>query len=135
MATRIPARLSAAEGRRFGLTVGAAFLALAGLAWWRGRVLTFDVAVGVGLALVIAALVVPARLGLFYRLWMGLAAMMSKVTTPIFMGIVYFVVVTPTGLVRRLAGKDSLVRPRTAKSFWISRAADAQQRTGMERQF
>jgi len=51
------------------------------------------------------------------------------------MGIVYFVVVTPTGLVRRLAGKDSLVRPRTAKSFWISRAADAQQRTGMERQF
>src|SRR5438093_4840490 len=95
LAGRISARLTVAEGRRFGLTVGAAFLALAGLAWWRGRVLTFDVAVGVGLALVIAALVVPARLGLFYRLWMGLAAVMSKVTTPIFMGIVYFVVVTP----------------------------------------
>ncbi len=97
--------------------------------------LTVDVAVGIGLALVITGLVVPARLGLIYRLWMGLAAVMSKVTTPIFMGIVYFVVVTPTGLVRRLAGKDSLVRPRTAKSFWISRAADAQHRTGMERQF
>jgi hypothetical protein len=105
------------------------------LAWWRGRLLTAGVATGVGLALVIAALVVPARLGPIYRLWMGLAAAMSKVTTPVFMGIIYFAVVTPTGLLRRLAGKDSLVRPRTAKSFWVSRAADAQRRAGMERQF
>ncbi|HEV8305294.1 MAG TPA: SxtJ family membrane protein [Gemmatimonadales bacterium] len=135
MATRVPARLSAAEGRRFGLTVGGAFVVLGGLAWWRGRLLTAGVATGVGLALVIAALVVPARLGPIYRLWMGLAAAMSKVTTPVFMGIIYFAVVTPTGLLRRLAGKDSLVRPRTAKSFWVSRAADAQRRAGMERQF
>jgi Saxitoxin biosynthesis operon protein SxtJ len=135
LATRVPARLSAAEGRRFGLTVGGAFVVLGGLAWWRGRLLTAGVATGVGLALVIAALVVPARLGPIYRLWMGLAAAMSKVTTPVFMGIIYFAVVTPTGLLRRLAGKDSLVRPRTAKSFWVSRAADAQRRAGMERQF
>jgi Saxitoxin biosynthesis operon protein SxtJ len=135
VATGIPARLSAAEGRRFGLTVGAAFVGLGAVAWWRGHVLSAGIMAGVGLVLLIAALLVPGRLGLVYRLWMGLAAVISKVTTPVFMGIVYFVVVTPTGLVRRLAGKDSLVRPRTAKSFWIARAADAQQRTSMERQF
>lgn len=135
MAARVPARLSAAEGRRFGLTVGIAFAVLGGLAWWRGRLLVAGVAGGVGLALVIAALVVPARLGPIQRAWMGLAAAMSRITTPVFMGVVYFVVVTPIGLLRRLAGKNSLLRPRTAKSFWVSRADDAERRAGMERQF
>lgn len=127
--------MSAAEGRRFGLTVGAAFAGLGGLVWWRGPVLVAGAAVGVGLALGIASLVVPARLGPIYRLWMGLAVLMSKITTPVFMGVVYFAVVTPTGLLRRLAGKNALMRPRTAKTFWVSRAADAHRRTGMERQF
>ena len=135
MAARVPARLTAAEGRRFGLTVGIAFAVLGGLAWWRGRVLVAGVALGIGLVLVIAALVVPARLGPIERAWMGLAGVMSRITTPVFMGIVYFVVVTPTGLLRRLAGRNSLLRPRTAGSFWVSRAADAHRRTGMERQF
>jgi len=135
LAARVPARLSAAEGRRFGLTVGIAFAVLGGVAWWRGRVLVTAVALGIGLVLLIAALVVPARLGPVHRAWMGLAAAMSKITTPVFMGIVYFAVVTPTGLLRRLAGKNSLLRTRTAKSFWVSRAADADRRTGMERQF
>jgi hypothetical protein len=97
--------------------------------------LVAGVAGGVGLALVIAALVVPARLGPIQRAWMGLAAAMSRITTPVFMGVVYFVVVTPIGLLRRLAGKNSLLRPRTAKSFWVSRADDAERRAGMERQF
>jgi hypothetical protein len=132
---RVPARLSVAEGRRFGLTVGTAFAILGGLAWRRGHLVAAGVAAGVGLTLVMAALLVPVRLGPIYRLWMGLAVVMSKITTPIFMAVVYFVVVTPTGLLRRLAGKNSLTRSRTAKSFWVPRAAHAERRTGMERQF
>jgi hypothetical protein len=135
LATRIPARLSAAEGRRFGLTVGIAFAVLGGLVWWRGHVLVAGVALGLGLALVIAALVVPSRLGPIYRAWMGLAVVLSKITTPVFMGVVYFGVVTPTGLLRRLAGKNALRRQPVGNTFWVSRAADAHRRTGMERQF
>ena len=39
MAAGIPARLTAAEGRKFAFTVAAAFLVLAALLWWRGRLL------------------------------------------------------------------------------------------------
>ena len=35
MADRVPARLTAAQGRRFAFTVGAAFLVFGGIAWWR----------------------------------------------------------------------------------------------------
>lgn len=135
MAARIPARLSPAEGRHFGLTVGAAFVLLGAIALWRGHELSAGVFVGIGVSLVAAALLLPARLGPIYRFWMGLAAAISKVTTPVAMGIVYFVVVTPIGLLRRLAGKDSLVRPRTASTFWVSRSPGGERRTGMERQF
>lgn len=110
-------------------------MVLAGVAWWRGRVVVAGVAVGVGLFLLLASLVMPTRLGPIYRAWMGLAAVMSKITTPVFMGIVYFAVLTPTGLLRRLAGKNPLNRPRTATSFWVARETDARLRTGMERQF
>ena len=42
-----------------------------------------------------------ASLGPVERAWMGLAGIISKVTTPIFMSVVYFVVLTPVGLLRR----------------------------------
>jgi len=134
VAAGVPARLSSGEGRRFGLTLGAAFLALAGLAAWRGHALEARALAGLGGALAAAALVVPAWLGPVRRLWMALAAAISRVTTPVFLGLVYFAVLTPTGLVRRLAGRR-LARPRHTESFWVARGVVAQQRTDMERQF
>jgi hypothetical protein len=41
---------------------------------------------------------------------MKFGLLMSKVTTPLIMGIVFFLVITPMGVLRRLFGKDSLVR-------------------------
>ena len=72
MATAISAGLSAKEGRKFGLTVGAAFLVLGALLWWRGRALAPWLG-SLGAVLALAGLVVPARLGPVQRAWMGLA--------------------------------------------------------------
>ena len=135
MAARVSARLTAGEGRRFGLTLGAGFLVLAGLTAWRGHSLEARAFAGLGGALVAAALVVPARLGPVHRFWMALAAAISRVTTPVFLGLVYFVVLTPTGLVRRLASRNRLARPSLSSSFWVAREVAARRRTDMERQF
>jgi hypothetical protein len=121
VAEGIPARLTPAEGRKFGLTVGGAFLALAGLLWWRGRVPAALVCAVLGGALVVAGLVAPARLGTVRRAWMGFGRLMSRVTTPVFMGIVYFLILTPIGCVMRLLGKNPVARPPVAGSFWVRR--------------
>jgi hypothetical protein len=55
-------------------------------------------------------LVAPQTLRLVYRGWMMLGLLISKVTTPIIMGVVFFLVVTPMGLVRRITGKDAMAR-------------------------
>ena len=70
MAARVSARLTPGEGRRFGLTLGAGFLVLAGLTAWRGHSLEARAFAGLGGGLVAAALLVPARLGPVHRFWM-----------------------------------------------------------------
>jgi saxitoxin biosynthesis operon SxtJ-like protein len=133
--TRVPARLSPAEGRRFGLTVGVAFVAVGAVLWWRGHGAAAPVAAAAGTLLVVAGLVTPARLGPVYRGWMGLATVLSRITTPLFLGIAYFGVITPTGLLRRLAGRNPLVRRPSQPSFWIPREAGARRRRDMEHLF
>jgi hypothetical protein len=120
LATGIPARLSPAEGRKFGLTVGAAFLVLAGITWWREHETLMYVFTGLGGALVAAGLVVPGRMGPIYRAWMGFAHAISKVTTPIFMGIVYFVVIMPVGLIMRALGRNPVRHRPVGGSFWVT---------------
>ena len=86
MERRVPARLTAREGRAFAFPVGAAFLVLAGITWWRDHELLTRVFGGVGGLLLLAGLLIPTLLGPLQRGWMGLAHAISKVTTPIFMG-------------------------------------------------
>jgi len=134
LATGIPAGLRAPEGRRFGLTVGGAFLVLAALASWRGRPIGLGIFATLGALLVLGGLALPTRLGPVYRAWMGLAHQLSQLTTPIFLGVIFFVVVAPIGLVMRLCGRRALARPAVGSSFWVSRPANTR-RSDMEHQF
>jgi len=132
VATRIPARLTAAEGRKFGLTVGTAFLVIGALAFWRGRETPATLLAAIGAVLALAGLLVPTRLGPVESAWMKLAHAISKVTTPIVMGIIYFVVITPAGVLRRRFGGNPLHHQVTDHGLWKRRTS---QPTSMQRQF
>ncbi len=134
MAARISTRLTVAEGRRFGLTVGAAFLGLGGVAWWRGRERTGAVFAAIGALLIAGALLAPARLGPIYRAWMASAHGLSRVTTPLVLGVVFYCVLTPVGVLRRLLGASPLRRPQGA-SGWVPRPPATRRRMDLERQF
>lgn len=134
MAAVSSAGLTRAEGRKFGLTVGIAFLVLSGLLhFWRHKETAAALASGLGALLVVAALVLPARLGPLQRAWMGLAHAISKLTTPIFMGIVFFLVITPTGLLMRLFRRRTLAHRERDGGFWVAPASGG--RSDLKRQF
>ena len=118
MAREIRAGLTKSEGRSFGLAVGSAFLALAIVLWWRGRSVPAVSVAAIGALLMLAGVSIPDRLGPVHRAWMGLAGAISKVTTPVFMSLVYFLVITPTGIVRRVVSRSPLERP-DADTYWI----------------
>jgi hypothetical protein len=121
MAEGIPARLTAAAGRRFALTVGGAFLLLAAIAWWRGHPITMTVLGVPGAVLVAAGALIPTYLGPVERAWMTLAHLISKVTTPIVMGAMYMVVLTPVAALRRWVSGNPLVHAAQKSSYWKSR--------------
>jgi hypothetical protein len=106
--------------REFGWIVGGILLALG--SWWvyRGK---FEQArpifIGVGALLVVLGTLLPKLLRWPNRGWLVLGEALSKVMTTLILGIVYFVVLTPIGLVLRLRGWDPLQR-RTAPqaSYW-----------------
>jgi len=134
MAERSPARLTAAQGRRFGLTVGVAFLVLAAILVWRGHLKTATAFGVIGGVLALAGLVMPSRLGPVERGWMQFAHLISKVTTPIVMGAMYLLVLTPFGFLRRLFGGNPLVHNAEDRGFWKPRPT-GRSRSNLERQF
>lgn len=134
MAGRVRTGLTAREGRRFGLTVGIAFLVITGFLIWREHLFPARITGGLGGLLVLAGLLIPTRLGPVERAWMGLAHAISKVTTPIFMGLVYFLVMTPIGIMRRTFGSNPMVHGAAdVDTYWQDK--DPTRSGGLERQF
>ena len=129
----VPARLTAREGRRFAFTVGIAFLVLAALSAWRGHHLPPRILGGIGAALLLAGVVVPGRLSRVYRAWMGLASAISKVTAPIVVGAMYFIVLSPIGTLMRLFGRNPLRQRERDGGFWVP--APSGGRSNLENQF
>jgi len=126
--------LSTAEGRKFGVTVGAAFLVITAILWWRDHPTAMLVTGSIGGALVVAGLLIPRHLGPVERAWMALALAISKVTTPVSMGVLYFLVLLPAGAIMRLVGKRPLVHQAGAAGYWILRTRQRVPNS-MERQF
>src|SRR6185369_5316826 len=106
--------------REFGLIVGGVFVLL-GL-WWlyRGKfAMAAYVVSAVGSALILCGLVFPRLLTTPRRLWMKLAEALSYISSRVILAIVFFLVLTPIGLVKRAMGWDPLQRRSGSRdSFW-----------------
>jgi hypothetical protein len=117
-------RPSPAELRVFGFVLLGIFVVAGAVLRWR-----FDSSLaagwvwgcGLGLAALYAA-VRPIRLPL-YLAWMHAVRPLAWVVSHLALGLVYFAIITPIGLVMRLAGRDALARrfDRGASSYWIAR--------------
>ena len=76
----------------------------------------------------------PVPLDTGYGFWMGIAVGISKVTTPIFMGIIFFVVIAPIGLFMRLVRRNPVKHKPRNGSYWTDHAAEDERGT-MTNQF
>lgn len=106
--------------REFGLIVGGVLVLLG--AWWlyRGKLISAaKVTLPLGTLLMLLALVFPRALIFPNKAWMLLAEALSFITTRLILGIVFFLIMTPIGFIKRSLGWDPLSR-RSAKdsSYW-----------------
>jgi Saxitoxin biosynthesis operon protein SxtJ len=133
------AREEVVEGstdRVFGVVFAVVFLMIASwpllygapLRWWACFVST---------AFALVALAKPALLTAPNRLWMKFGILLGHVVSPIALGVLFYGVVTPVGLMMRLTGKDALRRSRDsgAASYWLPRRPPGPPPDSMTNQF
>ena len=111
--------VKSSSNRAFGI-VFAIFLALVGLGPLRSRHAIRWWALALGSLVLAIALLRPAWLTPFNRAWTKLGSLLSRVVSPVVMALLFFLVVTPCGILIRLLGKDPM-RLAPAKSYWIER--------------
>lgn len=78
---------------------------------------------GAGALFGILALFYPSVLSPLNRVWMAFGALLHRIVNPIVMGVIYFLVFTPMGLLMRIFGFDPL-RVKSGHgpgSYWIKR--------------
>jgi O-antigen/teichoic acid export membrane protein len=97
--------------RDFGLLMAGVIGVLFGLffPWLLGRPWPLWPWVIAG-AFVAPALIAPTALRPVYRGWMRFGLLMSRIMTPLVLGLVFFLVFTPVALVFKVLGKDAMRR-------------------------
>ena len=99
--------------RRFAFLTGGIFVGLfAGVPLLRHHPVPVWPCV-VGGVLVLWGIAAPGTLGPVYRLWMIIGRALGYVNSRILLSVVFFVLVTPIGLITRLFGYDPLLLSRS----------------------
>ena len=107
------------QERQFGFLFAAVFAIVAFWPLWPLRAPNLYWLAGAG-AWLAAALIYPKMLAPLCKAWMAFGHALGWLNTRVILGIVFFLLVTPIGLIMRLLGKDSL-RLRCAGSYWVVR--------------
>lgn len=85
----------------------------------------------------VVALVRPALLAPANRLWLTLGLLLHRVSSPLVLGLLFFLLFTPMGLLMKALGKDPL-RLRldpSSSSYWIHRTPPGPEPETMRNQF
>ncbi|MHC4295235.1 MAG: SxtJ family membrane protein, partial [Planctomycetota bacterium] len=81
--------------------------------------------------------VAPTRLAPLNRAWTALSLILFRIVNPLVLGIMFFLVVLPIGLLMRLFGKDPLrlMFDREAPTYWIDKEPLGPAKETMRNQF
>ena len=128
--------LEGSSDRNFGLVIAGAFLVIAVVPLLHGQTPRWW-AMGVAIVFALLALVRPALLAGLNRWWTRLGAFISKMISPIVLGVLFYGVLTPVGAIIRLTGKDPLRLKfdPDADSYWIPRKPPGPPPDSMTNQF
>jgi hypothetical protein len=111
------------KNREFGCFFAAVFSAIAIYAYWAGWGTMVPVALAGAILIAAVTLFSPSLLAPLNRLWYGLGMLLGKIISPVVLGFIFFVLITPVSLLTRLFGRDELkIKKRNVESYWVERS-------------
>jgi hypothetical protein len=124
------------ELKQFGLTMGVVIVGIFGLIlpWLFNQ--TYPLWPWLLAALFIVwSYVSPRTLKHIYFLWMRFGLVMNRITTPLLLGIVFYLIITPMGLVMRLFGRDAMQLKSASDMQSYRRQSQCREKETLERPF
>ncbi len=107
---------------KFGNFFTFLFASLAAYAYWNKWSIVFVVALFLAVFFAFATLIAPQALAPLNRIWFGIGVLLGKIVSPIVLGIIFFLLISPVSLVSRLFGRDELkLLKRNLDSYWVVR--------------
>ena len=122
--------------RGFGLVFASVFLLIALYPLLGNGEIRF-LSLSISGIFLIVALSLPNVLTPATLLWMKFGAILHKLVSPFILGLVFFLLITPTGMLMRILGKD-LLRLRidpSSESYWIKRVPPGPAAESLNNQF
>ena len=108
----------------FGWFFAAVFATIAAYTYWSGWTTATLVTLIFAILFAITTLLAPKLLHPLNRLWYELGMLLGKIISPIVLGLIFFVLITPVSLITRLFGRDELkVKKRNVETYWIERSS------------
>jgi saxitoxin biosynthesis operon SxtJ-like protein len=89
----------------------------------------------ISICFILASLIKPLALKSIYKVWMKFGYVMHSITTPILLGIVYYFVLTPIGLIKRIFDKDAMGLDFQSDKMTYRKKSQIRARNSIERPF
>lgn len=126
----------ASSDRSFGIVFGVVFLIVAVLPLFLSGGIRVWAAIA-SASFFLVAFVLPKLLAPLNRLWIRFGLLLHHIVSPVVLGILFYLFVTPMSLVMRVMGKDFL-RLRfdsASRSYWIERNPPGPRPDSLNNQF
>ena len=107
---------------KFGYFFALLFAAIAAYGYWKSweKLAVMTSVLAVSFAFV--ARIAPDALKALNRLWYELGFLLGKIVSPVVLGIIFFVLISPISLISRLFGRDELkMKKQNLESYWVVR--------------
>ena len=122
--------------RKFGITIGVILLIIAGFLFWKEKE-SFQILLTFGIIFCILGIVIPFILKPIYWVWMIFATILGWIMTRVILSLLFYIIVTPIGLISRLFGKQfvELRWDKSNNSYWNYRTNEHLKKENYEKQF
>ncbi len=122
--------------KKTGISVGVVLILISLLLWYLGKASFVYFSITGGLFVILAFISIPI-LRPFHKLWMMLALLMGFVMSRVILTILYYIVLTPIGLLAKIVGKKfiPLGFDKKTPTYWEKRENIVKQKIDYDRQF
>ena len=121
--------------RSFGITMGIILFIISFILFYYGKS-SYQITIYAGIGFIGLGVIIPFVLKPVYILWMTFAVILGWVMTRVILGVVFYLIITPIGLITRFIGEDFLaLKAKKLESYWNHRDSTMELNQDYRKQF